>query len=1106
MLNYPLKNIANIGNKIYLFNRQKDGSLTIMQDTIFKPYFYEEDPKGIYQTIDGKKVSKITCREPGEIKRRKTDTSYEADVIYPKRYMIDKVSEILPSPTKYLFIDIEIQTKELPSYLNPDKTITSISIYNSLEKTIRNWFIKDYLEDLIFEKLDYKQDKLEMAEDDLLKNAIRYIKDTQPDLILGWNFVQFDYPYLAARIKRLWNLELAELISPISKMRYGRKEDEIPYPTGISILDYLDLFKKIYKGEVSYALDSIAHKYLNTPLNKKADFSQITEEIKEKNIEDIKKMVGIEKEKKIIPYYDEIRRMGKCLWEDIVWNSKVLDMMLLSEAKSKGIVLPSKHYGEDFIEEIEFEGAYRKCDTGRFENLYKLDLGCYSEDTEILSIDGWKKYNELQEKEELATFSVERNLIEFQQMLYLNIKKVKILEMYSLENSKTKQLLTWNHKVLYKYTVNNNHKKAKKDSWQIAFAKDFHTYHTILPLSANFKRNKDYPISDELLKIHAWIITEGHNELGNSRVKSNIYHISQSSKANPVFCKEIDLLFKQLKWNVSKYDRKGIRKGELDWNLKWLYSTYIQLEDNYKVIPLWMLKELSTRQLNILFKELMKGDGDKNKNNYNAKDKLARDRFQYLLVLLGYSTQEDGRKNVYFNNEHYTNLYSPQKKKVLYSGIVWCPTVKNGFVIMRRKGKVFISGNSAYPMAIIDFCLDIANLTINKNELKIDITDRETNEVKYPVYFKQNSNALLPTLARKLIIKKDYLKKQLKSLDPETPEAKDLQMKYDAVKALVNSLFGVTALKVFRLYNVNIASAITSIVRDLLHYIEIELGKRSVKVIYLDTDSVMVIAKENPLELCNQLVQQWAKEKYNKEKTGIEFDYEGKYEQILIVALCHYKGRLRTKDNKLKIEVKGIEAKRKDSSKFMQEFQTKLIDKILDNESQEAIVEFIVSQKEAIKTVSITEIGFPCKISNTTVYKSPPIFTRALEYSKELCGFNKVAGDTFYYLYVEPFGKAIRRATRSMKNKDTGEKEEKSSEKEIDKNVLAYNEEQFDHVKNINWKKMIDKTIIGKCENIFEALGWDLGLIKEIKVKKTKKQDNLTEKEINEELKRRGLI
>jgi DNA polymerase I len=771
MLNFPLQNIANLGKVIYLFNRQRDGKLTIQQDVTFIPYFYELDPKGIFQTIDGKRVTKTYCRNPGEIKNRKTENSYEADIPITKRYIIDKIGEILPSSTKYLFIDVEMQTKELPSYLNPDKLITCISVYNSLSKEIKTFWIQDYEPEPL---KGYGE-----PEDALLKDFVRYVKEEQPDLLLGWNFVAFDYPYLAARIKKLWSLDFAELISSISKTKWGRKEDEFPYPAGISILDYLDLFKKIYKGETSYALDAIAHKYLETPLNKKVDFNIISEEIRLKNIEDIKKMVEIEKKQQVIPYYDEIRRMGKCEWQDLTLNSKVLDMMLLSEAKSKGIILPSKHYTSEEIiyDDVEFEGAYRRAELGRFENLYKLDL------------------------------------------------------------------------------------------------------------------------------------------------------------------------------------------------------------------------------------------------------------------------------------------------------------------------------SSAYPMAIIDFCLDIANLTTNKNEQKIDITDRESNEVKYSVYFKQNYNALLPTLARKLIIKKDYLKKQLKTLDPESPEGKDLQIKYDAVKALVNSLFGVTALKVFRLYKVEIASAITSIVRDLLHYTETKLIEKGMKVIYLDTDSVFIEAKENPLELCNQLVNQWAKEKYNKDKIGIEFDYEGVYERILIVALCHYVGYLKKKDGKIKKEIKGVEAKRKDSSKFMQQFQTKLIDKILDNEPQSQIVEFINSEKERIKTVPIIDIGFPCKINNEKVYKSPPIFTRALEYSKDLCGFTKVAGDTFYYCYVEPFGTAIRKATRSMKNKETGQKEDRTSEKEIDKNVMAYDEDTNSHVHNIDWNKMIEKTIIGKCENIFEALKWDLSLIKEVKPKKERRKADRQNKE-----------
>jgi DNA polymerase elongation subunit (family B) len=764
MLNYPIQNIANIKNTIYLFNRQKDGALTIMQDNIFKPYFYEESKTGIYQTIDGKRVNKITCREPGEIKRRKTETSYEADVIYPKRYMIDKVSEILPSPTKYLFIDIEIQTKELPSYLNPDKTITSISIYNSLEKKIRNWFIQDC-----------HAGTWTYRENELLKNVVHYIKDSQPDLLLGWNFVNFDYPYFAARIKRLWNLELAELISPISKMRYGRKEDEIPYPAGISILDYLDLFKKIYNREPSNALDDISQKYLGTIKNKKFDFNQISEEIKEKNIEDIKKMVMLEKKLQLIPYYDEIRRMSKAFWEDLTWHSKTLDVMLLTEAKLKGIVLPNKKYrNPDEIEEEpleekkEFEGAYRHATLGKFKELYKFDL------------------------------------------------------------------------------------------------------------------------------------------------------------------------------------------------------------------------------------------------------------------------------------------------------------------------------SSAYPATIIYFCLDISNLTGNKNEQEIKITDRETHNYLYSIYMKQNSNALLPTLARKLVIKKEYIKKQLKSLDPESEEGKDLQIKYDAIKALVNSLFGICGLKIFRLYNPQIASAITSIVRDLLHYVEDKLKEQDIQVIYVDTDSIMCLAKENPKDLLNQLVQQWAKEKYNRNNIDIEFDYEGIFKNIFILALCHYVGDLETKKG-LKREIKGVEMKRKDSSVFMREFQTELIEKILKDKSQEEIVNFINQAKEDIKAKSLLDIGFPCKLSDSS--NSPPIFMRGLEYTKEISNFNPLTGNLFYWIYVPSMGKATRISYAKRMNKETGKKERMKSEKEVNKDVLCFDEENQNHIKEIDWVKMIKRTIIGKCENVFEALGWEISLIKEVKIKKTKHND-----------------
>jgi DNA polymerase elongation subunit (family B) len=758
MLNFNVTNIANVGREIHVWHRIGK-TLSVFKDKTFYPYFYQIDLKGIFRTIDNKKVSKIVCSRPSDVKNKRDENSYEADILFTKRYVIDKVSSFGKVDLKYSFVDIEVLTKEgLPNYLYPEQPISCISCSNSYTNKIYCFFLSIYIApETGDDKLDYEE-----AEKALLNNFVNFIRKEQFDLLLGWNFIEFDWLYLCARYKKIFGCELAEMLSPIAQAKFmgsSQKVENALVPAGLSVCDYLDFYKKIYKTEPSYALDAICQKELKELPYKKVDFSKLSDEIKEKNINDVKRMIALEKKRKIIEYYDELRRMSMCEWTDVTWNSKMIDMILLREAKQKGIVLPSKHYGEGIeVDEIGFEGAYRRCDTGLYKNLWKLDL------------------------------------------------------------------------------------------------------------------------------------------------------------------------------------------------------------------------------------------------------------------------------------------------------------------------------SSAYPQAIINFCLDISNI---KNE---GIT---INGVK----FYQNENALLPTIARKLISKKDILKLQLKSTNPESEEGKDLQIKYDAIKAVVNSLFGVCGLKIFRLFDYRVAASITFLIRDLLHYIEDELKKRSVSVIYIDTDSFFIEAKDNPTDLCNQLIKQWAKEKYNKDRIDIEFALEGQFEKLFVIALCHYKGYLSTPKG-IKEEIKGIEARRKDSSSFIREFQTKLIEKIMNEEQQEEIVKWINSEKERIKTLPLTDIGFPCRISkNIEGYKSIPIFLRALQYTQELVPtFQKNTGDSFYWIPVKSFGTSIRKSSRNKTNKETKEKELQSSEKEVNKDVLCYDEDVYSHIKEVNWDKIIDKSITMKCEAIFLALKWDLSLIKEIKVKKERKK------------------
>ena len=210
----------------------------------------------------------------------------------------------------------------------------------------------------------------------MLNDFVKYVQEIKPDLFLSWN-VSFDYTYLHNRIKNF-----AKKISPINSVRMGVGKD-VFYPNGISIVDYSGnkkspgMFSKVFMREASYALDYIGETHLGKGKTyKDVNFSELNEEIKLRNIQDVEMMVELEEKYKLIPYYDELRRTSKVKWEDLAFNSRLIESLLLEEAKLKNIILPNKKESE---EKKKFKGATRKSvATGlRFE-VGMVDLtSCY---------------------------------------------------------------------------------------------------------------------------------------------------------------------------------------------------------------------------------------------------------------------------------------------------------------------------------------------------------------------------------------------------------------------------------------------------------------------------------------------------------------------------------------------------------------------------------------------------------------------------------------------------------------------------------------------------------------------------------------------------------
>jgi len=369
-MDLQLQNIANKYHNIYTFERLDDGTLKIREHQDFYPYYYEPALGGDFKTYDGKRARKIVVSNPGDIAKQRTEQSYESDIAYPKRYLIDEVDTILPSKPKYLFIDIEIKAKDFPDITKAEDPISCVTIYNSYAKEYITWYSPEWGDEW-----------------DMLEDVVHYIKTEEPDLFMAWN-VDFDYTYLVNRLEKD-GVNFAEAISPISQNRMGK--NGVFYPAGISIVDYMGLYEKVTLGKKrSYALDYIAQEDLGEESWGNATFGEINAEIKAKNINDIKRMVALEAKYKLIPHFDEIRRFAKCYWEDlpnehvtrdgktmvVSNNSKVIDMILLEEARKLGVLLPKKTKDS---EKDEFEGAYRDTlKTGVFKDLGKYDLsGAY---------------------------------------------------------------------------------------------------------------------------------------------------------------------------------------------------------------------------------------------------------------------------------------------------------------------------------------------------------------------------------------------------------------------------------------------------------------------------------------------------------------------------------------------------------------------------------------------------------------------------------------------------------------------------------------------------------------------------------------------------------
>lgn len=326
--------------------------------------------------------------------------------------------------------------------------------------------------------------------------------------------------------------------------------------------------------------------------------------------------------------------------------------------------------------------------------------GCYSEDTQILTPNGWVNGTEIQEGDLVASWCATTDTIRFE------VVQKKTLAPYNgpmihLKNDNTDQLLTPNHRVyvdVCKRKQVNGIRKGHWSGWQVQRADELVPFRrTKLPLGSSQDGQGFGDVKYAALL--GWMWTEGGFDHGNNGMGVRLYQ----SSVNQEHVEEIRQLLYALGITHSEYSRVRTYKDReyteytWYWSGDWAERLRLDLPDKK---PSWgTIFKMTAEEKAAFFDAAMKGDGSE--NAFYQKDGECLEKMQTLCHLMGKQARCNFKKRaVSIHHNATTQLQSRHRKAkppVQYEGMVWCVTVPSGAVMVRRNGRIFISGNSGFP-------------------------------------------------------------------------------------------------------------------------------------------------------------------------------------------------------------------------------------------------------------------------------------------------------------------------------------------------------------------------------------------------------------------------
>lgn len=371
---------------------------------------------------------------------------------------------------------------------------------------------------------------------------------------------------------------------------------------------------------------------------------------------------------------------------------------------------------------VSLFGRRRRCPkvySDNFSEYLEALRQCVDEETEVLTSSGWKRYNQLVNGNLILTKNPYNGVLEWQPLEKVNIYPDYEGDLYSIEGKTFSALTNGKHRWL----CNHNSKPGSK--YEFLTSEELYNSKIVRPIhrTGEYKGSRNKVLDDNLVYLLGIILTDGHIRYYRDKSKPRYGKpwyvvISQSKKKNiPIIQKLVD--------NVSvsgfSYTHKIYKGNKHVWKFNKDFADYIDTLIHNKKLTMSLLMSLTKRQIGLLLDGMILGDGCKEGTRILTSDIDQANLIQVLIIMAGHYSNilvnnnigvhisdkvKSGKiitKNVsYLVTIGKSKYFHPRstrgknhiKKLTNQKQLIWCPTVKNGTWVCRRKGKTYITGNS----------------------------------------------------------------------------------------------------------------------------------------------------------------------------------------------------------------------------------------------------------------------------------------------------------------------------------------------------------------------------------------------------------------------------